>query len=121
MTVAGLRQWYGTGVWLKLQPEPDVRYPRCCPVWRSQDLSRPTGTRDGGHAAVGPGDSLVCCNDDQSVYLDRPLASVEAFAAAACWILPDHTAACWVHVTTWRGKMSMPEGEFRSISLGHFG
>ena len=67
-------------------------------------------------------DSLVCWNEDQSVYLDPTPASVEAFATAdadtACWLLPDHTAACWVHVTTWWGKMSMPEGEFRSISLG---
>ncbi len=66
-------------------------------------------------------DSLVCWNDDHSVYLDPTPASVEDFAAAddntACWLLPDRTVACWVHITTWWGQMSMPEGEFRSISL----
>ena len=67
-------------------------------------------------------DSLVCWNDERSVYLDPTPASVEALAAAdadtACWLLPDHTAACWVHVTTWWVEMSKPEGEFQAISLG---
>ena len=66
-------------------------------------------------------DSLVCWNGDQSVFLDPVPTSVEAFAAAddntACWLLPDRTVACWVHINTWWGQMSMPEGEFSSISL----
>ncbi len=66
-------------------------------------------------------DSLVCWNEEPNVYVDPRPDSVNAFAAAdadtACWLLPDHTVACWVHVTTWWGQMSMPEGEFRSISL----
>ena len=66
-------------------------------------------------------DTLVCWNDDRSVYVDPMPTSVNALAAAdadtACWLLEDNTVACWVHVTTWWGQMSMPEGEFRSISL----
>ncbi len=67
-------------------------------------------------------DSLVCWNEDRSVYLDPTPASVGALAAAdadtACWLLPDHTTACWVHVTTWWGETNKPEGEFQAISLG---
>jgi hypothetical protein len=67
-------------------------------------------------------DSLVCWNDDQSVYVDPTPTSVRSFAAAdadtACWLLEDHTVACWVNITTWWGEMSKPEGAFQAISLG---
>ena len=66
-------------------------------------------------------DSLVCWNEDRSVYVDPTPTSVNAFAAAdddtACWLLEDHTVACWVNIATWWGHFSMPEGAFRSISL----
>ena len=66
-------------------------------------------------------DFLACWNEDHSVYLDPVPTSVEAFAAAddntACWLLPDRTVACWVHITTGWENLSMPDGEFRSISL----
>ena len=71
-----------------------------------------------GHRLDG---SLVCWNEDRSVYVDPTPGSVTAFAAAdddtVCWLLKDHTAACWVNVTTGWGNFVMPEGAFRSISL----
>ena len=66
-------------------------------------------------------DSLVCWNEDRSVYVNPTPDFAIAFAAAdddtACWLLEDHTVACWVNITTGWGNFVMPEGTFRSISL----
>ena len=71
-----------------------------------------------GHRLDG---SLVCWSEDRSVYVDPTPDSVNAFAAAdddtVCWLLEDHTVACWVNITTGWGNFVMPEGAFRSISL----
>ena len=60
-------------------------------------------------------DSLICWNSDQSEIFDPIPKVVEAFASSdgnsVCWLLPDHTVACW-------GTIGSPTGTFRSISLG---
>ena len=59
--------------------------------------------------------TLVCWYEGTRSFIDPVPILVEAFTATDdntfCWLLPDHTVACW-------GRIGTPEGTFRSISIG---
>ena len=67
------------------------------------------------HCGFRLDDSLVCWTEGQTAFADPVPTEVAAFATSdgdsACWLLPDHTVACW-------GTIGSPAGTFDSISLG---